>query len=263
MLLAAAMPLLPAASPVRGDFVWGAIAGLMGGAGVALLYGALAVGTMAVVAPITAVCAVAIPVLAGVLLGERLALMTGSGILLAMVAIVTGEPAAPHRRRGRCTAPALPPGVGQALLSGVAIGLFFLALARTAPAAGMWPLVAARAISVVLFAALAVLEGTPLRASAGVLALACVGGGLDMLANALYLVATRYGALSGVVTLASLYPAVRSARAHRPRRASQRRSGRGHRLRPRRRDAHRRILDWRRVHGRAPARPSSIAGPLD
>jgi drug/metabolite transporter (DMT)-like permease len=36
---------------------------------------------------------------------------------------------------------------------------------------------------------------------------AIAGGVLDMAANALYLVATRHGALSVVVTLASLYPA--------------------------------------------------------
>ena len=42
---------------------------------------------------------------------------------------------------------------------------------------------------------------------ANVAALAVVGGILDMLANLLYLVATRHGPLSIVVTLSSLYPA--------------------------------------------------------
>jgi uncharacterized membrane protein len=46
-------------------------AGVTGGAGVALLYRALAVGTMAIVAPTTAVCAVAVPVFASIALGER------------------------------------------------------------------------------------------------------------------------------------------------------------------------------------------------
>ena len=236
LLLLAALPLLPPASPLRGDIVWGATAGVMGSIGVALLYRALAIGTMAVVAPITAVCAVAIPVVAGVLLGERLGVMTVAGILLAMVAIVLvaqqptavdaavdrpasavaaiGEPAYPAAPGGQrlpdvstSRRVTLPPGVPEALVSGVAIGLFFLALARTAPAAGMWPLVAARFTSVAMFLAFARLRRSSLHASAATLALACGGGALDMLANALYLVATRYGALSGVVTLASLYPA--------------------------------------------------------
>src|SRR2546427_401743 len=71
IMLALIMPLLPHASPARPDVLWGAAAGLSGGIGVALLYHALATGTMAVVAPTTAVCAVAIPVVVSVLLGGR------------------------------------------------------------------------------------------------------------------------------------------------------------------------------------------------
>src|SRR3954469_21714424 len=60
ILLALILPVLPAASPARADLLWGGAAGLTGGIGVALLYGALAIGIMAVVAPTTAVCAVII-----------------------------------------------------------------------------------------------------------------------------------------------------------------------------------------------------------
>ena len=69
VLLVIALPLLPDASPVRSDWLWGVAAGLTGGIGVALLYRALAVGTMAVVAPVTAVCAVTIPVVVALVLG--------------------------------------------------------------------------------------------------------------------------------------------------------------------------------------------------
>ena len=51
VLLALMLPVLPPASPTRLDLVWGAAAGLTGGVGVALLYQALSVGAMAVVAP--------------------------------------------------------------------------------------------------------------------------------------------------------------------------------------------------------------------
>ncbi len=210
VLLALTVPFLPAASPSSGDFTWGAAAGLMGGSGVALLYKALAIGTMGMVAPTTAVCAVAIPVVAGVLLGERPAPLATAGIALAMAAIVlvSQQPAGssansvPSRSRFH-----LPPGLALALLSGVAIGLFFLALARTSGSAGMWPLVAARTTSVTLFALIALVGGYSLRLRAPVGAMSAGGGVLDMLANVLYLVATRYGALTIVVTLSSLYPA--------------------------------------------------------
>src|SRR5688572_30619266 len=83
LLLLVMFPFLPQAAPVRADFAWGALAGATGGAGVALLYHALAIGVMAVVAPTTAVCAVAIPVAVSIALGERPPATTIGGIALA------------------------------------------------------------------------------------------------------------------------------------------------------------------------------------
>jgi drug/metabolite transporter (DMT)-like permease len=200
------LPLLPESIPTRHDWVWGGAAGIAGGIGVALLYRALAIGAMAIVAPITAVCAVLVPVIAAIAFGERPHARTLAGIGLALIAIVlVGQQpahadldAAPtFRARGTATA----------FASGVAIGLFFLALAKTDAHAGMWPLVAARAVSFGLFAAIALVMQSPMRMPGRVGAMTLSGGVLDMLANLLYLIASRYGPLSVVVTLASLYPA--------------------------------------------------------
>lgn len=203
-------PFLPVSSPVRGDLMWGAAAGLAGGIGVALLYRALAIGSMAVVAPITAVCAVTVPVAVAIALGERPGMGPTAGIALAILAIVLVSQQAQAGRDATVAqgfSPAVGAGVGIALASGVAIGLFFLALARTRAEAGMWPLVAARCVSFVLFAAVALVTRRSVRMPSNVAAIAVAGGVLDMLANLLYLLASRYGPLSIVVTLSSLYPA--------------------------------------------------------
>jgi drug/metabolite transporter (DMT)-like permease len=198
------LPLLEAATPTRLDMVWGVVAGLTGGVGVALLYRALAIGTMAVVAPTTAVCAVTIPVVVSVFLGERPAPLAVLGIVLGVVSIVLvskqSAPAGDDSSR-------YSKGVGTALASGVAIGFFFLALAQTRTEAGMWPLVASRSLSVLLFGVAAIARRSSIRMPAPVLGLAVLCGFIDMLANALYLVAARVGPLSIVVTLSSLYPA--------------------------------------------------------
>jgi drug/metabolite transporter (DMT)-like permease len=89
----------------------------------------------------------------------------------------------------------------------VAIGLFFLSLAQAGSEAGMWPLLMARVVSVGLFALAALVGRRSMRMPAGVAALAIVCGVMDMLANALYLLAAQQGPLSIVVTLSSLYPA--------------------------------------------------------
>lgn len=208
LLLLMMLPFFPHAAPGRADVLWGALAGVTGGGGVALLYRALAIGVMAAVAPTTAVCAVVIPVIVSVALGERPGATTFAGIALALVAIVlvsqSSDGASGTRREGderRTKA------VFLAVLSGVVIGFFFVALSRTSSQAGLWPLVVARTVSVGLFAVMAVLASQSLRIPAAILGIVAAAGALDMLANFLYLIASRAGPLSVVVTLASLYPA--------------------------------------------------------
>ena len=185
VLLALLMPLLPHASPSRADLIWGATAGLTGGVGVALLYHALAIGRMAVVAPTTAVCAVAIPVMVSVLLGERPAPAAFAGIVLGVgsIVLVSQQTAAEPDAHARSSAGKLPPGVGIALVSGVAIGFFFLSLAQTRSEAGMWPILASRLTSVTLFAIIAAAGRHSLRMPSRVLAIILVCGAIDMLAT--------------------------------------------------------------------------------
>jgi uncharacterized membrane protein len=197
--------------PTTRDLAWSVAAGVSGGVGVWLLYRALAVGVMSLVAPVTAVCAVAVPVIVAItLLGERPSTGASLGIGVALVAIVmvshaggSGAPAestsgtgASHRR-----------GLGLALASGIAIGLFFLALARTSEEAGLWPLLIARVSSVTLFSVVLLSGRGSCRMTARVAWIVIAGGILDMLANLLYLLASRQGPLTLVVTLSSLYPA--------------------------------------------------------
>ena len=209
VLLGLLLPFLPVATVSTRDWVWGFIAGFSGGIGVALLYRALALGAMAVVAPTTAVIAAMIPVLFAFVLGERLRPLTLLGVALALVAIalVSRPPKAAAAVSAESKRRALPPGFVLAIFSGVAIGIFFLSLARTTMAAGMWPLVAARIASIVLFGAIALVSGRTLLMTRQASTTAITGGALDMAANALYMIAARIGPLSIVVTLASLYPA--------------------------------------------------------
>ena len=206
VLLALLLPVLPSSSPVPSDYVWGVAAGVAGSVGVALLYRALAIGTMSIVAPITAVCAAAVPVLVALALGEQPGILAGMGIVLTAVAITLlsqGQSSATPARGQRWATTSL----GMALISGVAVGLFFLCLAQTSDDAGMWPLIVGRSVSVPLFGLMAARTPQRVRLELRVATTAAGCGMVDMLANALYLIATRHGPLSLVATLASLYPA--------------------------------------------------------
>lgn len=200
----AVIPLLPAARLGRNDLLWGAAAGVLGAAGVGLLYRALAIGTMSVVAPLTAVFAAIVPIGAGVARGERpgrLAIL-GIGLAIGAIVLVSHSPSEnePHPARAASRR-----SIFIALAAGIVIGLFLVALDGASDAAGMWTLVVARGASMALLLPFALARGLRPAHGAGLPILA--GGVLDMGANILYLLAVSTGMLSVVATLVSLYPA--------------------------------------------------------
>ena len=202
VLVLLALPFLPPATPTAADLAWGAASGLAGGIGLALLYRGLAIGVMSVVAPVTAVCAVVIPVAVGLALGERPTGPAVFGVALALVAIVLISRTGPVEESRSARS-----GVAIAIVSGIAIGIFLVCLQRTGRSAGLWPLVPARAVSVSFFAVAGLLAREKLLPQSGSWPIVAGGGALDMLANVLYLLAVRQGPLSIVATLTSLYPA--------------------------------------------------------
>ena len=203
--LAALLLLLPwVGGPITPADLWaGASAGLAGASGLLVFFRALAGGVMSAVAPVTAVTAAAVPVLVGLLGGDRIGPWSTAGIVLALLAVVlVSAEGGLSALRG-----AHPAGLVPALVAGVAFGFFFVLLDRTSADAGLTPLVAARIASVVLVVSVALGRGRSLRASRAALPLVVVSGIGDMTANALFLLATQEGgqlAITGV--LASLYP---------------------------------------------------------
>ena len=188
--------------PTRGDVAIGALSGLAGAAGVGLLYQALAIGPMSAVAPVTALLAGAVPVVAGVAQGERPGLAAIVGMVLGLVAVVLVS-----AEGGGSFRPQDPRAVTFALGAGLGFGLFFVALSHTGDDSGLWPLVGARSASVTC---------TTLLALSGVISaviprgparpLAAGAGALDALANLCYLLAVREGVLSVLSVLTALYP---------------------------------------------------------
>jgi len=210
VLLLLGTPLMLSATVTASDVLFGALAGLTGSIGVALLYRGLAMGPMSVVAPITAVCAVVIPLIAGLMFGEQLTPLAALGVAMAIAAVVLlGQEAAPAPASTEPprTAAHVTQAVRIALASGVAIGGFFVCLGRTAAPAGLWPLAVSRTVSVTVFLVVAFSTRQTWQVPAAALPAAIACGGLDMIANGLYLAAVRQGQLSLVATLASLYPA--------------------------------------------------------
>lgn len=195
--------------PTGAHLGWGALAGLGSGIGTAYLYRGFATGRMGVVAPISGVGSAVLPVLVGVLAGERPGTQVQIGLVLALPGIwlVASGPRDPTARSdggGR----RLPPGVADGILAGLGFGTLFAALGQVPEGSGLLPLAVHQVVATVVVAAAGLLLRQPWwprqRAALGGL----VPGVLAATATGAYLVAAQGGLLSVTAVLASLYPAV-------------------------------------------------------
>lgn len=215
-------------SPGTVPVLWGAASGAGSALGTVALYRGLGRGRMGVVAPLSALGAALLPVLVGVLTGERPSPVTWVGVVLALPAIwLISSPNASGRddppgaggTAARDNTGAGPPrpstrtasGVVDGLVAGVGFALLFVALDRAGDSSGLWPVAAGQASSLALLVGYAAVR---LRGSAVVrppvrdLAAASTVGVLGATATMLFFVATQEGLLAVVAVLTSLYPAV-------------------------------------------------------
>ena len=203
VLLAVAVAIRAEGPPGAEPLLYAAGAGAAGVAGLAALYRGLAVGAMAVVAPIAALGA-GIPVVVGVATGDRPGAVQAAGILLALAGVaLAAREDAPEGGGAR-----LAVGAGLAAGAAVGIGLFLVGMDAAGDEDVLWALAAARLTSVVLLGA-AVLATRPdvgaVRPHLG--AVAAIGM-LDLAANALFTVAATEGLVSVASVCSSLYPVV-------------------------------------------------------
>jgi drug/metabolite transporter (DMT)-like permease len=192
------------ASPDAHAYVLSAIAGAVGVVAVALLYRGLAVGRMSVVAPVSAVGGAVLPVVWGLLRGERPSALAWVGIALALMAIVIVGRGAEHD-----PAPSVTPLHELALGAGAGIGfgIVFILFSESASGSGLWPVLIARCTSVPLLIGAVIVLRQPPRVTRSGLAPVLGAGLFDVTANALIVLAIRRGLLSLVAPVASLYPA--------------------------------------------------------
>jgi len=201
-VLLAAIAFLPGHA-VASDYVYGGIAGIFGGLGIALLYHALSIGKMGVVSPITAVLAASVPVAIGVARGEQLYALQYVGIGIAFVAIVLISFSMEEGGiREISTA-----GVREAIASGLILGGFLFFLAQTRPEAGVHNLIGARITSILFLLIVGASTRTNFSIARPALPLILFSGIIDMGANILYVLATFNGFLSIAAVITSLYPA--------------------------------------------------------
>src|SRR5450830_1321157 len=169
--------------------------------------------------PLTAVVSALVPMLAGVVRGERLHSMAYIALVLALVAVVLVG-FVPEKGAVRPSLKAL----AMAVASGALIGVFLIVIDLTPADSGLVPLVVNRAVNAtVMFSVVAIIrlvgrscsrrpvtDGRVLTIDRGWrpgLVLAIVGGVMDATANVLLLLGLRLGELTVQSVLTALYPA--------------------------------------------------------
>ncbi|MXG88565.1 EamA family transporter [Nocardioides flavescens] len=203
-VLVLVVALVDGRTPGATDLAWALVAGLGNGFGTAFLYRGLAGGRMGVVAPVSGVGAVAVPVLVGLVAGERPGVLVWLGLVLALPAIwfVSRAPSSsPTGASGSS-------GVVDGLLAGLGFGSLFAALAQVPQEAGFLPLALNQLVAAFAIVAVALtLRQDWVPRSSWALG-GVVSGALGALATGLFQVATHHGYLSVAAVITSLYPAV-------------------------------------------------------
>lgn len=196
------------------DLFIGAVAGLVGLAGLLLLYWALSAGPMAVVAPVSGVMMALLPVLWGLRFGdEGLSALGAAGIGVGLAAVITtswrsGTAANDTGRTGPThVTPTL---IAASLLAGSCFGTLLLLYDATEDDGAPWPIVSSRVVTTALLVGFSALRKLPLSpgSATGFVALAGIG---DTFANVTMLLAAGAAVgsreLAAVAVLVAFYPA--------------------------------------------------------
>jgi drug/metabolite transporter (DMT)-like permease len=207
------------------------LGGLASVVAISCFYKALAIGSMSIVAPISATNAL-IPFLVGLAVGERPSAAQLAGVALAAagvllvaseraragdtigVAALPNEPAVEPTAITAAGAAAHVPRRNQrraivlALTAAVAMGLVLVGYDATARHDPLWAMLGGRISSVVVFAMVFLVLRPRLEMSRSALPFIVAVGLLDTGANGLFALATTQGYLSLVAVLASVYPVV-------------------------------------------------------
>ena len=194
----------PLLEPAHVGFaIAGSVSGLIG---IASLFRGMAVGSVSIVAPISATGA-AVPVLFGLLRGEQATAIQSVGIVLALLGIVLAS-RAPDDESSPSRRLAVGPGVGLAILAAMGFGGFFVLLHEASARDVLWAGVIQRLTGVVIMLALALWLRPSLAAARRRAAALVTSGTLDTAANILYASSSVLGLVSLAAVLASLYPVI-------------------------------------------------------
>lgn len=179
------------------------LAGCMGVLGLLLFFQAMAKGQMSVAAPVSALTAAILPVIAGSLLEGFPGGLTFIGFALALTAIwfISQPDGGPKSLRLRLADLSLP------LIAGISFGVYLILIHRGSQNGLFWPMVSSRLAGVVTMMIFTLVTRQPFQPAKSVWPLLILNGVMDISGNGLYILAGQAGRMDVAAVLVSLYPA--------------------------------------------------------
>ncbi len=183
--------------------VWAIPAGITGLAAISMLYRSLAVGTISILAPISA-SGVILPVIWGLCSGDTVSGLSLFGIIIAisgsLMAVIEKDPEKNTKK--------LTKGIGLATGSAVLVGIYFITMDRACTFHPIWASMITRVSTIIVLAPVIFFMKPGLNTGKTQLGFLIFMGLMDTSAAFCFALASSKGMLSQVAVISSLYPAV-------------------------------------------------------
>lgn len=204
VLVLASWPLARPEHVARADVLWAVAAGVSIGMALPLLMVAMARGPMAIVAPVIGLVSLAVPAVAGPILGDVLTGWDVVGLLLALPAagLVATLPESDATEGAASAAVAL------SLLAGTLLGSAAIFFGRTGQESGIGPAVVAQMTATLLLLVSVVVTGRMVRLRRSGVVPAVAMGVLNVLAVLSSVLAFQRGPVSVVAAIIGMGPGV-------------------------------------------------------
>lgn len=203
--LAVVLAAVPLASPTvftRHDVIWSIAAGISFGIALPLLMIGMALGPIAVVAPILGLVSLAIPAIVGPILGDSLTTMELAGLIIAFPAAALIASHSGSERAGMSMRNAVFLGSG----AGVLLGAAAVCFGQTDPDSGIGPAIVAQLTASVFLLGIAVASRRLLRPRSAALGATAGVGLLSALGVVLSVLAYQRGPVAIVAAVIGLAP---------------------------------------------------------
>ncbi len=188
-------------TPTTEDLALGLVAGLGSAIGVVALYRGFSVSAVGIVAPIASTVAAMLPILIGIIGGERPESVVAVGLMVGLVSVVLVGyvPGAGHLSVS---------GITHGAISGVGFAMMVVAYSRTSEGSGLTSAVSGRFASAVVATVAMLVVGAPRSIERHVWLPTALAGGLAGLGMGFFVAASQRADLILVGMAIALFPAV-------------------------------------------------------